>query len=584
MLLELSITDFAIIERSIIRFEAGLNALTGETGAGKSILLDALGAVLGQRVSSDFVRTGARVARIEGAFVLDSDELSARVRPIFTELGIELEDDTIIVTREVQASGRSTARVNGRLVTVAALSQLGSLLVDIHGQSDHLAILKATEQRLMLDRYAGLDAQRVAVGEAVRAWRAVRRQIEELTNDTREREQRIDLLRYQVEEIELAALEDGEDERLTQERALLQNADRLQQDAMLALNALSSDDVDGATDASSLLRVAERALQDLAAVDLPSGQLAERATELVVLAEDLARDLADYLEGIQLDPTRLEEVDDRLALIQNLKRKYGGTIAEILAFGDEASRELTSLTGGAFDLESLRAEEAHLGAELARQAIALSEARQRAAVELADRIEESIAELKMGRSELEIAVRHRDDPHGLAIDERTVAVDETGIDDVEFLIAPNAGETLRPLARIASGGETARIMLALKSILSDVDATPTLVFDEIDVGVGGRSGQVVGQKLWSLTRNHQVIVVSHLAQIAAFADHHLKIAKQDRDGRIVSTVSTIHGDERVDEIAAMLDGTPVTEASRANAVEMIDRSVTARESVAARAS
>ena len=580
MLHELSITDFAIIEQSSIHFDEGLNALTGETGAGKSILLDALGAVLGQRVSSDLVRTGAKLARIEAVFSLEP-HIWQRLQPAFDELGIERDEDgTMIVSREIMANGRSSARLNGRLVTIAALNVIGASLVDIHGQSDHLAILRSNVQRDLLDRYAGLEADRAAVAEMVHAWRDVRRRIAELSVNSREREQRLDLLRFQIDEIETANLSPDEDATLQQEREVLQNADRLRQDALLAVSAISGDE--SASDiptASSLLRAVEHAIRDLAEVDRASEGLAERATELVVLAEDLSRDLTSYVESVQLDPQRLSDVEERLSLIQALKRKYGATIDEILAFEDEARTELEGLTGDAYDIDTLRQEEGRLGLALAKAARALSDARRVAATELAERVEQSIAELRMGRSTLAIEVRHRPDQNGLEVDGETVHVDETGIDEVEFLIAPDAGEKLRPLARIASGGETARVMLALKSILSDVDSTPTLVFDEIDVGVGGRSGQVVGEKLWSLTRNHQVIVVTHLPQIAAFANHHLRITKRERNDRIVSTVDELRDGERIEELAAMLDGTPVNAASRANAEEMMRRSRDLQRSV-----
>ena len=575
MLLELSIANFAIIERTTIRFDAGLNVLTGETGAGKSILLDALGAVLGQRVSSDLVRTGAKAAQIEALFQPEPDVL-ARLAPTFADLGIEIDEDgTIVVARDILAGGRSTARLNGRLVTASALNAVGAALVDIHGQSDHLAILKTTEQRAMLDRFAGLDERRTLLAGEVRHWRQVRQRIRDLSTNDREREQRIDLLRYQVEEIDEAALTVGEDEDLAREREVLHNADRLRHDAGLAIAAIAGDDTaSDAPSASTLLRAVERSMLDLAQIDAASQGLAERATDLVVLAEDLARDLGSYLDAVQLDPQRLAEVEDRLALIQSLRRKYGATIEDILAYGEDARGELDQLGGAAFDIDALHAEEATLARELATLAADLSQRRSKAASILSKRIAQSVAELRMGRSELFIRVQQRPDPEGIPLRDggERIHIDESGADDVEFLIAPDAGETLRPLAKIASGGETARIMLALKSILSDVDETPTLVFDEIDVGVGGRSGQVVGEKLWSLTGHHQVIVITHLPQIAAFANQHLRIAKQDRNGRLVSTVIEIRDDERLDELAAMLDGTPVTAASRASAEEMVRRS------------
>lgn len=573
MLVELAITDLAIIQRTTIRFEEGLNALTGETGAGKSILLDALGAVLGQRVSSDLVRTGQKSARVEAAFDV-SGRQGEQLREILESFGIEHDaDELLLLSREINANGRSSARINGRMVTAAQLNEIGSRLVDIHGQSEHLSILQSTEQRNILDRYGALEALRAEVSTLVRDFREVRRQLHEVSRGSREREQRLDLLRFQIGEIDEAALTLGEDERLARERDVLQNADRLRGSALFAVEVLAGDDL-GTSDlnASALLRQVEHSVLELGEIDPDARGYSERATELVVLAEDLVRDLRTYAESIEGDPARLMEVDDRLDLIQTLKRKYGTSIDEILEFREEAERELQTLTGESFDREALARREAEISLELAARAVSLSSKRTAIALDLGERIVESIAELRMGNSNIRIEVRQREDPSGIALpDGRVVHVDETGIDEVEFLIAPDAGEALKPISRIASGGETARIMLAVKSILSDVDETPTLVFDEIDVGVGGRSGQLVGEKLWSLTDEHQVIVISHLAQIAAFADKHFRIEKSMQDNRVVSVVEELNPMSREDELAAMLDGVPVTPESLANARVMLQR-------------
>lgn len=573
MLVELAITDLAIIERTTIRFEEGLNALTGETGAGKSILLDALGAVLGQRVSSDLVRTGQKSARVEAAFEL-SGGLRHEVGGLLESFGVEQEiDEVLLLSREINANGRSSARINGRMVTASQLNAIGSRLVDIHGQSEHLSILQTSEQRHILDRYGALEGLRDDVGTLVRDLRMVRHQLQEVSRGSREREQRLDLLQFQIGEIDEAALAPGEDERLIRERDILQNADRLREAAMTAIETLTGDDA-GATDisASALLRQIEHSSLELAGIDEEAHRYAERATELVVLAEDLVRDLRDYAEAIEGDPERLTEVDDRINLVQTLKRKYGASIDDILDYQQQASSELETLTGTGFDREALAQHEAVLSGDLAEKAGKLSSRRTGIARELGDRIGQSIAELRMGNSIIEIQVRQREDQSGLTTaDGRTIHFDETGIDDVEFMIAPSAGEALKPIGRIASGGETARIMLAVKSILSDVDETPTLVFDEIDVGVGGRSGQLVGEKLWSLTDEHQVIVISHLAQIAAFADKHFRIEKSMHEERVVSTVEELNPMTREEELAAMLDGVPATPESLANARVMLQR-------------
>lgn len=576
MLLELSITDFAIIERTTIRFTEGLNALTGETGAGKSILIDALGAVLGSRIGSDLVRTGARLARIEAAFTLDPVS-HLPVQDLLAELGIDpIEEESLILSREIQANGRSSARINGRLASAGTLSQIGLLLVDIHGQSDHLAILKSSEQRSLLDRFASLDEIRNELAGNVRDWRAVRDQIQSLTTNSREREQRVYLLRFQVDEIDAASLNPGEDDELIRERDVLRNADRLRADALEALTVLTDDDMTDGSTATVLLRTVAARTADIAELDAGATSLSEQANELLVLAEDLGRELRTYSEGVDPDERRLAEIDERIDTIQTLKRKYGSTIADILDFAERARAELESLSSRENDVTALEEREAELRDTLVAQASTLSSRRTAVATELSTAIEASVADLGMGRSLLRIDIRQREDAAGISFNTsaggRTVHLDETGIDEVEYLIAPNAGESLKPLTRIASGGETARLMLATKSILSDVDRTPTLVFDEIDVGVGGRSGQVVGEKLWGIARKHQVIVVSHLPQVAAFADTHLRIEKYDSSGRTLSEVRTLDDEERELELAAMLDGTPVTDAARQNARSMLDRS------------
>ncbi len=387
----------------------------------------------------------------------------------------------------------------------------------------------------------------------------------------------MDLLTFQTNEIAEAALVVGEDDALAEERIVLQSTDALRAGVQEAVQLLSGgDDISDLPNASQLLRNVDRAVQHLAGIDPGTQALGERATELVVLAEDLGRDLRSYGEGIEASPERLQAVEDRLSLIQNLKRKYGATVSDILAFGEQAQAQLEELTGSSFDIGALLEQDRVLAGQLAETCLALSRARQDAARELASRIETSIAELRMGRSQVRIQVSQRDDPAGIAVTvdgvPRTVHFDDTGIDVVEFLIAPNVGETLKPLGRIASGGETARLMLAVKSILSDIDTIPTLVFDEIDVGVGGRSGQVVGTKLRRIADHHQVIVVTHLPQIAAHAERHFAITKSGRDSRTISEVRELDERQRVEEIAAMIDGLPLTEYAVASATDMLERS------------
>ncbi len=478
----------------------------------------------------------------------------------------------MILSREIAASGRSTARVNGRAATASLLTRIGEVLVDIHGQSDHLSLLRPGSHLFLLDRYAGTEGDRATLASCVAQWRSVRHQIDEIHRGQRDRDHRIDLLTFQVADIEEAALQPGEEEQLIAERTVLANAERLTADAARAYALLSGADDDAPAIIPSLHGVSQL-LADIATLDDTIAGAAGRAREASFLLDDLSAEIRDYRDALEVNPLRLTEVEERLDLIRRLKRKYGATVDEVLAFAAGARTELQTLTGEETNPEHLATREKALRDEIGSRATGLSKRRREAAVRLAAAVERAIAELSMGRSRFEVAISQLPDDRGIVIDgsPHPVAFDETGADKIEFLLAPNAGEALKPLARVASGGETARLMLALKSILAEADETPTLVFDEVDVGVGGRSGQVVGEKLWSLTGGHQVIVITHLAQIAAFAGTHFKIEKRERGGRIVSAVREIEGDERLDEIAAMLDGLPPSEESRANARQLLGR-------------
>lgn len=579
MLLELAIHDFAIIDHVRLGFEPGLNALTGESGAGKSILIDALGAVLGDRVGADVVRTGAKTARVEATF----DVSRLAVRPdavrLFEEFGVEPDDGVLILGREISATGRGMARINGRAATTGALTRVGALLVDIHGQSDHLSLLRSAEQLEMLDRYAGVLPSRRELAAMVVEWRALRARIDDLATGARQRARREDFLRFQVAEIAGAGLRPGEEEELLAERTVLANAAQLTSEAAAAFALFSGDDELGGGEpvlpALGGLRQAGDHLRAIAGVDPTMEPLVERLAEIVILAEDLASEVRAYRDRIEADPGRLAAVEERLDELKVLKRKYGSSIEEMIAAGEEAARELEALTGDEGDVDRLVERAEKLAAAIGERATLLSAARVKAGERLARGVERAIGELNMGRAQFAVAVRQREDEAGVPFgDGRRVHVDATGADAVEFQIATNTGEALKPLARVASGGETARLMLALKSILSAADATATLVFDEVDVGVGGRSGQVVGEKLWRLADDHQVLVITHLPQIAAFAGTHYRITKGEREGRTASLVDPLSDDERLDELAAMLDGTPITDAARLGAREMLTRVAT----------
>ncbi len=581
MLLELSIRDFAIIDDLSVGFAPGLNVMTGETGAGKSIIIDALGAVLGERAASDSVRTGAKTARIDATFdvsgLIDRPDLAEAL----SDVGVEPDDGLLILSRDISAVGKSTARVNGRAVTASMLARVGNVLVDIHGQSDHLSLLRSAEHLHILDRYAGLLSAREVVSGLVDEVRITKERLSDIVGSERERQQRADMLRFHVAEISEAGLVAGEDDELLAERAVLEHAERLVVEAASTHSLLVGGDDDretgGVVPALAALHQAAGHLADISGIDPTMVSLATRFDEIRFLLDDVAREVRSYRDRIEADPARLAAVEDRLETIRGLKRKYGSTIDDVLRASQAAERELEELQSDQVHPDRLEERIRCLESELGQRAFELSLVRAEAGTRLAGAVEEAIAELNMGRAQFDVKVTQRTTEDGVpfppADPARRVAIERTGADRVEFRIAPNAGEALKPLERVASGGETARLMLALKSILSEADATPTLVFDEIDVGVGARSGQVIGDKLWRLAEKHQVLVITHLPQIAAFADAHLRIEKRERDGRVTSSVAPIEDDDRVDELATMLDGWPVTVASRHNASAMLQRVV-----------
>ncbi len=586
MLAEIDISNFAIIEHLHVKFHRGFNVLTGETGAGKSIIIDAVGTLLGGRALSEFLRAGADRTRVEGLFLLAGAGREA-IFPILDEIGVEHAEDTLIVTREINREGRNICRVNGRAVTLHMLQRIGERLVDIHGQSEHLSLLRVREHVDLLDRYGNLWEARAAVAEKAKELYAVRKELKSLMLDAREIARRVDRLTYVVDEIAAAQLKVGEEDKLKQERDLLGNAELRANLADQAYRALygAGEDEKGAID---LLNAASQAITGLSRYDPSVKELCEQAESAAAQADDLARTLRNYRDSVDHDPKRLAQIDERLDLIHGLKRKYGESIKEIIAFGENAAAELASISHGEQRTEELRTQEQGLLRAIASLGSDLSRARQGAGDRLSKEIEAQLQDLGMMKAKFGTALEHADDPEGVLVDGRRVAFDATGIDRVEFLVAPNPGEPLKPLAKIASGGETSRLMLALKSVLSMADNTPTLIFDEIDQGIGGRTGGIVGHKLWALTPSaqkrdglprHQVICVTHLPQIAAFGDAHFRIHKEIVGERTLTLVSELARQERVDEMAQMLGN--VTATTRKSAQEMLADTVLAKQTTKA---
>lgn len=584
MLLELNIRDFAIIDRLSLALDAGFNVLTGETGAGKSIIIDALGTLRGDKPDPTFVRAGCQIARIEGVFSLDD---CTEIIPVLEEYGLLDEaDDQVIVAREINAAtGRSVARINGRAVNSAILREVGGRLVDIHGQHEGVSLFNIRTHLDILDRFGNLMPLRMQVGELVDQLRNARQQLDDLRRSELRRQDRIDELRYQIEEIKTADLRVGEEEELVRERTLLQNAAKITTLVNAAYSALAEGD-DGTRGTSSvidMLGTVVGTIDELARLDSSIAPTLEQANDVLFRLEDLSAAVRDYRDNLDFDPGRMEEIEERFLLLRSLQRKYGGTIEELLAGLEAARVELDRLENSTAYLADLEKQEAKLLKQLGQLAGELSHKRRAIGNDLSHRIEQSMADLAMPHVKFDVKIEHVPDARGVAIgaDESDhnghgarIAFDKTGVDRVEFMISPNPGEPLKPLARIASGGESARLLLAMKSILSLVDVVPALVFDEVDVGVGGRAGGVVGEKLWGMTTNHQVICITHLPQVAAFGDAHYTIRKQVEAGRTRSSVTPLGWDDRIDEVAEMLDGVPISEASRQSAKTMLERAAT----------
>ncbi len=573
MLSELTIQDFAIIHELQMCFASGFNVLTGETGAGKSIIVDAVSLVLGSRADSEFVRSGASQASVEAIFVLDQ-EGQATIGPLLEEDGLEGDDASLLLlSREVRREGRNVCRVNGRAVSLKVLSMIGQHLVDIHGQTEHLSLMRVGEHADLLDRYGELWPLRNEVAGLVQRLQGVRTELASLRRDERELARRVDLLHYQVGEIEAARLDPGEEQELVHERTLLANAEQLRELADEAHLALYEGEEERAS-AVDLLQASVRALTGLARLDGSTQPLLQAAETLGYQLEDLCGLLRDYRERIEFDPRRLNVVEERLALIHSLQRKYGDNVEAVLAYADRAREELETIEHSEDRIAELEADEDRLLHEVGEAGMELSRRRREAGERLSAGIEAELDELSMARARFGVDLAWRNDPEGAYAEGRRVAFDRSGLDRVEFLIAPNVGEPLKPLVRIASGGETSRLMLALKTVLAQADRTPTLIFDEIDAGIGGRVGFVVGQKLWNLTlgdggkgRSHQVLCVTHLPQLASCADLHFQVRKGVVGDRTVTSVHPLTGEELELELAGMLGA--VTEQTRASARELV---------------
>jgi DNA repair protein RecN (Recombination protein N) len=587
MLEELRIRNFAIIDSLDLTFAPGFNVITGETGAGKSIMIDALELLLGGKTDSAFVRAGADRALVEGTFSLDAPAQAA-LQPLLEREGLldEAQANFIVLAREIRAdSGRSMARVNGITVRSEVLKEIGEALVDVHGQSEHLSLLKASTHIDLLDRYADLMEIRAAMGALVERVNHTRREINSLLEDEAALKRRAERLRREVEEIEAANLKPGEDDELRAERTRLGSSEQLATLCGEALLLLIGDDsAVNDTSAVDLLMRASVLLEKLVRIDPGLNEQAEMADVLAQQAQELAFTLQGYLDSVEHNPERLNEVEERLEAINALRRRYGATIEAVIEHGQRARAELESIENSEARLEELRAEEAKLLTYIGEMGQKISQFRQQFGARLSEQVIAELKDLRMESTRFEVAINYLDDPEGCFVGERRVAFWPTGIDQVEFMMSANPGEPLRPLAKVASGGETARIMLALKRVLSQADHTPTLIFDEIDQGIGGRVGAVVGEKLWTLTTGHQVLVVTHLPQLAGFADQHFKVQKITLGDRVKTDVRALDTDARVAELTEMLGATgdAGNQTARDLLTDADGRKLAARQALAAR--
>jgi len=567
MLKELRIENFAIIHQLELKFEPGLTTFTGETGAGKSILLDAIEALIGGRAETGMIRSDMERANLEALFSMPPDHKQEIIQLLDSE-GLYEGEPNILLNREIRREGRNIARINGRVVNVSLMKELGAYLVDIHGQSEHLSLLTVRQHLQLLDRFADDRAALDDYQQSYHVLKATQQELKDLRQAEQDAARMSDLLNYQIQEIDAAKLRVGEEDELREELSRLANAEKLSSLAKQAYSLLEEDSPETPA-INSMLGQVVSAVRALANIDKSLEPLADQCENISSLSSDTSRDLQNYLEAIEYNPKRLEQTENRLALINTLKRKYGENEQSILDFAEKARLQLNRITNAEERIGELEALEAAQLAETARKALTLSEARKSAAAAMGGQVERELADLHMAGARFAVDMQFKAVENGLPLDDGSqVKFDERGIDQVEFLIAPNPGEGLKPLVKIASGGETSRRLLALKNVLAKADTIPTLIFDEIDQGIGGRIGAMVGEKLWQLGNRHQVLCVTHLPQLAAYGNHHYHVYKQVQDGRTMTKVEELTADRRRVELALMFGGD--SEANQSAAQEALD--------------
>ena len=552
MLSLLHIENIALIQSADIRFEPGFNVLTGETGAGKSIVIDSIGAVLGERTSRELIRTGAKSALVTAVFT------QVPPLPWLEENGFPAGEEELLLQRELQGDGRNVCRIDGKLVTVAQLRELGRQLLNIHGQHDGQQLLDPASHLGYLDQFGGCQPLLEDYQEAYRKWHDIRREMDKLQMDEAERSRRVDTLNYQIQELERAQLKAGEDEELSARRTLLRSAGKLMEAVQSAEFALSGDeDRDGAC---SLIAQAEGEVQGVSSISPELGELSEKLTALRCAADDAADTLRDLSRSFDFSPGELDQVEERLDLLYRLRKKYGPTVEDMLAYLDRCRKELDQIQYADDTLARLEKDLKKAQKEAARRGESLSQARREAAGALQARVQEELRQLDMPKVQFQTEFTPKGGEAGM---------DETGLDEVQFLMSANLGEALKPIQKVASGGELARIMLALKNVLAEGDQIGTLVFDEVDTGVSGRAAQKVAEKMAQVARGKQVLCVTHLPQIAAMADTHFSVQKGEREGRTYTRLERLDRSQRREELARLIGGASITPSLLESAEELL---------------
>ena len=548
MLSLLHIENIAVIQCADISFDKGFNVLTGETGAGKSIVIDAISAIMGERAYRDMIRTGSTKASVRGVFT-QVPEL-----PWFQENGVEYDPETVI-QREVYLDGKNVCRVNGSLVSVSILRKLGVQLINIHGQHDSASLFDENNHLILLDAFSGNEPLRREYGEKYETYTQLQRQIASLTMDEGEKLRKMEMLRYQIQEIEKAKLTPGEDETLEQRRKLLQNSEKISDNLHDAVNAVyGGEDTDGA---ASLLGEAERSLSRLSRFSEDFTELHQRVADLMYQVQDVAEELRIARDDLSYSADELEEIESRLDVIHRLRKKYGATCQDILDYKEKASQELDEIVFSDDHLERLKAQCEKAKEAAWEAAKRLRQSREAGAQVLSRQILSELAQLDMPKVQFQCQFSQTN-------------LTASGADLVAFYMSANAGEALKPLSKVASGGELARIMLAMKNVLAQQDQVATLIFDEVDTGVSGRAAQKVAEKLRSVSQNKQVLCVTHLPQLAALATTHFLIAKEERDGRTYTSVTPLDKEGRKRELARIIGGANITETTLKSAEEMLN--------------